>query len=294
VTTAPLLLSAALALSGTACVNAQFVAKEATGSGGQGSGGTTGAGGGDMGLGGDTGGGGMGAGGMGAGGSAAGGSGTGGAIVDAGTGGMNVDAPYDGPTGITPYAAGQLVITEIMPDPADVADESGEWFEIYNPSTTNTYDLFGCLLADSGNQDTVADHIFVAPQSFVTMARFGTASSGFVPDYDYHTTVIAGTNTLDVNADVKFSNQGDAVTVTCGLALIDTVDFKTWVASNLNVPHGRSYSLSPAHYSATENDVEGNWCVGTTLYHVTDLGTPGHANPPCSCMDGADAGACAF
>ena len=50
---------------------------------------------------------------------------------------MNVDAPYDGPTGITPYAVGQLVITEIMADSNDVPDESGEWFELYNPSTTN-------------------------------------------------------------------------------------------------------------------------------------------------------------
>jgi hypothetical protein len=284
----------ALLLCGAACVNAQFVPKEATGSGGQGSGGSIGTGGSDMGLGGDTGAGGSGAGGSAAGGSGMGGAGTGGAIVDAGSGGSNTDAPYDGPTGITPYAAGQLVITEIMADPADVADESGEWFEIYNPSATDTYDLFGCLLADSGNQDTVASHILMAPQSFVTMARFGTVAGGFVPDYDYHTTFIAGTNTLDVNADVKFSNQGDAVTVTCGLAEIDTVNFKTWVASNLNVPHGRSYSLPPNHYSATDNDVEGNWCVGTTVYHTTDLGTPGRPNPACSCMDGADAGACAF
>ncbi len=111
-----------------------------------------------------------------------GGAGTGGAIVDAGTGGMIVDAPYDGPTGITPYAAGQLVITEIMADTNDVPDDSGEWFELYNPSTTDTYDLFGCDLSDSGNHNQVLNHVIVSPMSYVTLARFGTTAGGFPPE----------------------------------------------------------------------------------------------------------------
>jgi len=297
VSAGPLLLSATLAFSIAACVNAQYVPKDA-GSGGQGGTGLTGTGGSDTGTGGDTGAGGSGMGGGGggsaAGGTGMGGAGTGGAIVDAGSGGMNVDAAYDGPTGITPYAAGQLVITEILADSNDVPDESGEWFELYNPSATNTYDLFGCVLADKSNQDTVANHIIVPPQSFVTMARFGTAAGGFVPNYYYHTTVVMGTNVLDMNADVKFSNMGDMVKVTCGITPIDTVDFQTWLGSNRMVPNGRSYSLDPTHYSATENDVEANWCLGTTLYSRTDLGTQGQSNLPCSCVDGAADGGCLF
>jgi hypothetical protein len=294
-----LLLSAALMLSGAACVNAHIFATDA-GSGGQGSGGTTGAGGSDVGLGGDTGAGGSGLGGMGAGGSAAGGigdAGTGGAIVDAGTGGMNVDAPYDGPTGTMPYAAGQLVITEIMADSNDVPDESGEWFELYNPSTTVTYDLFGCLLYDSnmtvGNQDVVAQHVLVAPNSFVTMARFGDATGGFIPTYDYHTTLSTTMPGLDPDKDVKFKNSGDQVGISCGVAQIDLVQFTTWTIAG-GVPNGRSYSLDPSHYSATANDVESNWCVGTTVYHRTDLGTPGQTNPSCACEDGATDGGCGF
>jgi hypothetical protein len=299
----------ALAFSGAACVSAHIIATGTGGSDGQGGAGLRGTGGSDTGAaGGDTGAGGSGTGGMatggiGAGGMATGGSGmggsagagTGGAIVDAGAGGMIVDAGYDGPTGITPYAAGQLVITEIMADSNDVPDDSGEWFELYNPSTTVAYDLFGCDLSDSGNHNAVAAHIIVAPMESVTMARFATTAGGFPPTYDYHTTLKTdGSGMLEPTADVKFSNTGDSVHVACGITTIDAVDFHLWVGSNAMVPNGRSYSLDVNHYSATANDVEGNWCVGTNVYHSTDRGTPGQLNPPCSCMDGAVDGGCVF
>jgi len=292
----------ALAFSGVACVNAHIISTGTGGTTGQGGAGLTGAGGSETGgaAGGDTGAGGNGTGGMatggaGAGGMVAGDSGAGGAIVDAGAGGSNIDAPYDGPTGITPYAAGQLVITEIMADTNDVPDDSGEWFELYNPSTTDTYDLFGCDLSDSGNHDTVAAHVIVAPMASVTMARFGTTAGGFPPTYDYHTTLKTdGSGVLDMTADVKFSNGGDSVHLACGLAPIDSVDFHNWLGTNMMVPNGKTYSLDRAHYSATENDIEGNWCFGTTVYHSTDRGTPNQQNPSCACMDGATDGGCVF
>ena len=117
----------------------------------------------------------------------------GGAIVDAGTGGSNVDAPYDGPTGITPFAAGQLVITEIMADSNDVPDESGEWFELYNPSTTDTYDLFGCVLGDkqqSGHGRGSRSRCATVLRDDGAVRRPLRVVS--LPTYDYHTTVMHG------------------------------------------------------------------------------------------------------
>ncbi len=99
---------------------------------------------------------------------------------------------------------------------------------------------------------------------------------------------------LDATKDVKFSNSGDSVHLTCGIYQIDSVDFRTWVNGGGMVPNGRSYSLDPNHYSSTQNDVEGNWCVGTNVYHSTDRGTPGQPNPSCACMDGAADGGCVF
>jgi hypothetical protein len=202
----------------------------------------------------------------------------GGAIVDAGTGGMVVDAPYDGPTGIPVTTAGQVVITEIMVNPNAVADDTGEWFELRNPSTTDYVDLMGCTFNDSSNsnQDAVTTHLVIAPLDFATFGRFGDASvGGFVPRFDYHVDPISAT-------DVKFSNSGDLLIVRCnGGTVIDEVDFSNWV-----IPAGASLSLDPAHYNATDNDVQSNWCPAVPpAYHMTaagnDNGTPAATNPSC-------------
>ena len=51
----------------------------------------------------------------------------------------------------TPSTAqpGDVVITEIMQNPAAVADTAGEWFEVYN-ATSQAIDLHGWTLADAG------------------------------------------------------------------------------------------------------------------------------------------------
>ena len=292
-------LALACLFSGAACLNAQIITTDA-GTGGS-SGGIGGLPDGTGGAAGD----GTGAGGNGAGGENGGG---GAAVIDAGSdggnglggngaGGAPADSGVDGPNGITPYAMGQLVITEIMADTNDVPDESGEWFELFNPSTTDTYNLKGCDLSDKSSHSVVVGDVLIAPRTYATMARFGTAAGGFLPTYNYHTTLGVG-GVPDPNADVKFSNGGDSATVTCGITLIDSVVFTGWLfpppPAVGAVANGKSYSLDPSHYSATDNDVEGNWCFGTTAYHTTDRGTPGAANPPCTCMNGApaDAGAC--
>ena len=144
----------------------------------------------------------------------------------------------------------------------------------------------------------VMSHVLVQPNSYVTMARFGTAAGGFVPSYNYHTT-LGMDGTLNKDADVKFANDtGDSAHVTCGIVEIDGVDFHSWrepLGHGSFVPNGRSYSLDPAHYSATDNNIETNWCLGTiSVYHSTDRGTPGQPNSPCSCMDGPVDGGCVF
>jgi hypothetical protein len=241
--------------------------------------GTGGGGGGGGGVGGAAGVGSGGAAGTGSGGVAGAGSG-GSAGTGMGGAAGAIDAGMDGPTGITPTVAGQLVITEIMADVDVVSDDVGEWFEIYNPSLTNTYDLFGCLLLDSSttNQDTVDRHVIVAPGRFITMGRWGDASGGFIPNFNYH--VVPGATT-----DVKFKNSGDKVRVVCSGVDIDVVDFTSNAGWPAAVTMSYSYSLDPRHYDASENDVYANWCLGTIPYYsvggTVDRGTPGASNPYC-------------
>jgi hypothetical protein len=102
---------------------------------------------------------------------------------------------------------------------------------------------------------------------------------------------------LDPDKDVKLKNTGDRVGITCfpnGVSVpIDLVDFMTWIngpggpgVSGGMVPHARSYSLDPTRLSDTANDSPSNWCLGTENYPMPsgiDHGSPGRANPPCTC-----------
>jgi hypothetical protein len=225
----------------------------ATGAGGAGglvtgsSGGASGVGGVSGGLGGDT--------------------GVGGAAGAAtGAGGQPDDGGTDGPIVPPPTVAGQLIITEIMPDTQVVSDDVGEWFELHNPSATDTYDIFDCIIFDTAHMETVGRHVLIGPGAYATLARFPDASGGFAPDYSY--------------ALVKFSNTGDAVGITCGAVLVDKVNFLSFP-----ITKGKSLSLNPNFTDATQNDLGSNWCNGSTAYHtgggVSDYGSPGVANPPC-------------
>jgi hypothetical protein len=225
------------------------------------------------------------------GGGTAGSSGTGGVAGDQDGGpDADLDAGSDGPTAVTPGTVGQVVITEIMADTNAVTDDFGEWFEVYNPSAAVTVDLYKCVLFDTANTHTVSRHVVIAPNSFATFARFGDISGGFVPDYDYNPTgctSTCGTTCPDGCPTVKFSNSGDQVGIKCGATNIDVVDFTTWTTGTpAVVPHGRSYSLDPRHYTASDNDVFANWCLGTMIYNMnsggTDYGSPGVTNPLCA------------
>lgn len=59
----------------------------------------------------------------------------------------------DPPGSATP-GVGQVIITEIMYNPAAVPDSDGEWFELFNMSTTETYVLTG-LIIDINNDNPV-------------------------------------------------------------------------------------------------------------------------------------------
>lgn len=172
--------------------------------------------------------------------------------------------------GVSPTVAGQLVISEIMMDTATITDDDGEWFEIHNPSTTVTYDLEGCILS-GGGQDTISQSLIVAPGAFISLARNGDPNMvGFVPTYSYGPTL-------------KFNNSAGSATLICGPGATTIIDTVTYTVDE--VVKGSSFTLSPAHYDAAENDVPANWCHCMIPYRMTssdtDYGTPGMPNPPC-------------
>lgn len=162
--------------------------------------------------------------------------------------------------------AGQVVITEFMPNPRTLSDTDSEWFEITNTSSS-TVTLSGCRFED--NQPTPAvftvGALTLAPGAYATLAN-GEAP-GFTPTYVYSSWSLV-------------NSEPDEIRLVCDGTTIDSVLF-----SNTGWPWGNgvSASLSPASTTAAANDNVANWCAGVGSYEATgpNLGTPGVANPAC-------------
>ncbi len=78
------------------------------------------------------------------------------------------DTGFSGPG---PDAAGELLITEFMADPVDVADSLGEWVELTNFSGEDLH-LDGCALVDDdANRFELPDGVVIPADGRVVLAR---------------------------------------------------------------------------------------------------------------------------
>jgi hypothetical protein len=155
-----------------------------------------------------------------------------------------------------------VIFTELMCDPAALADTAGEWFELENVGT-ETVDLAGCVIARDATEATVSQSLELEPGEVVSFAR--SESPGFVPDVVY--------------SKISLPNSASFVlSLSCRGQLMDsiTVDPATWPGGP-----GVAASLSASSSSAVDNDDPAAWCAATEPYQ-TDLGTPGSHNPVCS------------
>jgi hypothetical protein len=160
--------------------------------------------------------------------------------------------------------AGDLIITEVMPNPEGA--ETGEWFEA---RVVRDVDLNGVGL-DRAGDNNVAPNLIESPDcirvtagSYVVFAH--STESG--PNGGLPTDKIAGT--------FRFAmvDTGDA------RILFDSVviDAVTWTGAD----EGVSVALDPDFEDAIANDVVSNYCPGVGAYGAGGLGTPGEANPQC-------------
>ncbi len=176
--------------------------------------------------------------------------------------------------GFTPTAncaggvgTGDIIITEIMPDPVQILDADGEWFELYNTSATETFDMNGMTITGSSNVSfTISGALTIAPHSYRVLAR--SESAGFVADYLYSTVTLPNTNGL-----LKLSS---------GAQVIDQVSYSTGANGFPTLAPGKSLTLKAAAYDAVSNDAGANWCLdGTHVYSGVEHGTPKAVNTPC-------------
>jgi hypothetical protein len=182
-----------------------------------------------------------------------------------------IGAPSTGPE----LSVGDIIITEVMYNPAAVSDEYGEWFEIYN-TTDAEINLNGLLIADDNhwNDDgegfLIDTDLVIQANGFLLFATNGDpATNGNLPTPDYV-----------YNSSLTLGNEGKD-----GIQLITNnipIDVVIWDGGNLfPYPSGKSISLRVDKFNSIDNDFGYYWCGASTAYGDGDLGTPGTDNDNC-------------
>jgi hypothetical protein len=109
-----------------------------------------------------------------------------------------------------------IVIHEIMQNPAAVSDANGEWFELYNVGDEDV-DINGWRIGDNGNDNHVIDNggsLIVPARGYLVLGKNGDQeeNGGVSVDYEY--------------ADFTLSNGDDEIIVLDGDSLeVDRVEF---------------------------------------------------------------------
>jgi len=163
-------------------------------------------------------------------------------------------------------AAGDLVITEIMPDPSG-ADVNREWFEIY-VAADHSLDLNRLRFEVTNATPTTytwtldsRDCLVVSPGQYIIVAGQGAAVDG-----------VSATASV---AGAALFNSASTLTLLLGDTSIDTAPYA-------NPSSGVSRSLSPTVLTTTGNDDINAWCPAPSIHPpYADRGSPGAANDLC-------------
>jgi Lamin Tail Domain len=154
-----------------------------------------------------------------------------------------------------------LVITEIMQNPGLIADNRGEYFEVYNPGD-QPIDMTGWTVKDDDYDSfTVTTAVIVPAQGYALFAAKPSANGGLKPDYSYGTGM-----TLQNDTD-------ELVLADRDLVQIDRVRWDN--GKTFPDPDGASMSLRDP---SVDNAVGSNWCASTLPWMAGDRGTPGAAS----------------
>jgi DNA/RNA endonuclease G (NUC1)/PKD repeat protein len=173
-----------------------------------------------------------------------------------------------------------LVITEIMADPAKVADTAGEWFEVYNGGTASInlqgYRIVSANGLTNSESHTIASAVVVDPGDYVVFGNnANTATNGGVPvAYSYGTSI-----TLN-NGSSTSANEWLALRTPAGVTL-DSVAYATRVPPAAPGPYTPPSGSSRALIDlSSDNTILSStaWATSTSTYGLGDRGTPGQPN----------------
>ena len=167
------------------------------------------------------------------------------------------------PQDFSPY---QVVISEILANPAATADSAGEWVEVYNAGSS-AVDLQGWTLRDDDpnypNVHVISSSVPIPAGAYAVLAINGqsTTNGGVDADYAYGSSFLLG-------------NSGDEVVLEDeGGRLVDRVAY----TSGWGITSGASFQLIDP---ALDNNLRSSWCVSQSPWSGSagDRGTPGAPN----------------
>ncbi|HNH47802.1 MAG TPA: MopE-related protein, partial [Myxococcota bacterium] len=165
--------------------------------------------------------------------------------------------------------AGDVLITEIMKDPSISSDPTGEWFELYN-NTSTTIVLADWTVSDNAGTITIPSTVSIPSRGYVIIAAANTSRT--VEAYVYGTILQLNNGADNLNVATAWGTAVDDVYYDNGVTFPD--------------PVGASITLDPDRYDATLNNLGQNWCTATTAFatsgSITEYGTPGSANDSCT------------
>jgi hypothetical protein len=173
------------------------------------------------------------------------------------------------PVHISNLSDGDLLITEVMHDPSMVSYYKGEWFEVYNNSTTYV-NLADLQIDDSGSDIfTVDEYTPLRPGEYAIFAvRDNDAVNGGIEGVDFR--YIFG-------SEMGLTDNDD-ITLSYGVITFDSV---AWDSSSFPSTSGVAMQLGTPSFDAATNDNGISWCDSSLTYGDGDYGTPGGTNGDC-------------
>jgi len=151
-----------------------------------------------------------------------------------------------------------LLITEVMANPLQVSDANGEWFELFNP-TTSSINLKGMTLSDDGsNSHTIPtdNDLFIASGQYFVMGKNGDSNTngGFNADYVY--------------SNFTLGNSGDQIVFSSDIAELLRINYGTNFDTAGQSRELMGLPMTEANYALTDTGFS---------YGLGDIGTPGMA-----------------
>lgn len=184
-----------------------------------------------------------------------------------------------------PPEPGDLIFSEINVDPSVVADEDGEWVELYNTSGY-TLDISGYSFHDDAVDIWIFDaSVTVAPHDYLVIcANPDATKNGGIPCDAWFYRYPNGTEPtsgLGHGSGMAIANNDDELELTGPDGIdIDVFDYNDTTSDPIEA--GMSFGLDPGKLDGVSNDDVDNWCVQTSILSgVSEPGTPGAANDSC-------------